>query len=346
MQLLRAQIDGLNRELLALLSRRARLVQEVHKTKLQDNIPLFLPEREHEMLVDIIERNDGPFSNKTIRHLYKEIFKASVDLMEEATVQALKVGRTRDSVDLEIHFRHGKIDNNPVLIAGPCAVESEKQLEEVARHISSKGVQFIRGGAFKPRSSPYSFQGMGEAGLKMLNAVGKEYQLTTVSEVMDTRTVELVAEYIDILQVGARNMYNYDLLREVGRSGKPILLKRGLSATIEEFLLSAEYIASSGNQNIILCERGIRTFERETRNTLDISAIPLLKKKSFLPVVVDVSHAAGRRDILAPLSRAALAAGANGIMLEVHPRPDVARSDSQQQLSFEDFDRYLEEIEM
>lgn len=342
---LREQIDGLNRTILLRLSERARLVMEVHKIKKAENIPLFIPEREQEMLLRMMELNEGPFANKTVRHLFKEIFRASLDLMETETTQTLKISRTKDTKDLEIILPHGKIGGSPVIIAGPCAVEGEKQLKAVAQHISSKGVKIIRGGAFKPRSSPYSFQGMGKEALKLLRDVGNEFGLSTVSEVMDTRTVDLVSSYVDILQVGARNMYNYELLREVGRSGKPVLLKRGLSATIEEFLLSAEYIASAGNQHIILCERGIRTFERETRNTLDISAIPLLKNKSFLPVIVDVSHAAGRRDILAPLSRAALAAGADGIMLEVHPTPDIARSDSQQQLSLEAFDAFLTELE-
>jgi len=204
-------------------------------------------------------------------------------------------------------------------------------------------VGFMRAGAYKPRSSPYSFQGMGEPGLHILRDVCRRYGLCSVTEVMDTRDVELVCEFADMLQVGARNMHNYALLREVGRCRKPVLLKRGLSATVEELLWSAEYIANEGNEQIVLCERGIRTFETQTRNTLDISAVALARRLSCLPLVVDVSHAAGRKDILADLARAALAAGAQGVMVEVHPFPAVARSDSQQQLDFEEFRLFLAE---
>ena len=216
-------------------------------------------------------------------------------------------------------------------------------MEEVARGLAALGVRFMRGGAYKPRSSPYSFQGLGERGLKLLEAAANRHGLVTITEVMDPRSVELVCQHADILQVGARNMYNYDLLREVGRAGKPVLLKRALSATLDELLWSAEYILVEGNEQVILCERGIRTFGGQTRNTLDISAVPLLRQQSFLPVLVDVSHAAGRRDILAPLGRAALAAGASGLMVEVHPEPAVARSDSQQQLDLDAFARFMVE---
>jgi 3-deoxy-7-phosphoheptulonate synthase/chorismate mutase len=236
------------------------------------------------------------------------------------------------------------IGADPILIAGPCAVETEEQMEEVAEGLAGLGVRFLRGGAFKPRSSPYSFQGLGVRGLELLAAAAGRHGLLTVSEVMDTRSVEVVSRFVDVLQVGSRNMYNYDLLREVGRTRKPVLLKRGLSATLEELLWSAEYIVSEGNDQVILCERGIRTYETETRNTLDISAVPLLRQKSYLPVIVDVSHAAGRKDILAPLGRAALAAGASGLMVEVHPCPAVARSDSQQQLDLEEFRHFRDAV--
>jgi 3-deoxy-7-phosphoheptulonate synthase/chorismate mutase len=219
-------------------------------------------------------------------------------------------------------------------------------MEEVGRLLSGLGQRFIRGGAFKPRSSPYAFQGLGKHGLEILHATARRHGLVAVTEVMDTRMVEHTARYADILQIGARNMYNYDLLREVGQCKKPVLLKRGLSATIEELLWAAEYIVSGGNEEVILCERGIRTFERQTRNTLDIAAVPLLRQKTFLPVFVDVSHAAGRRDILPALGRAALAAGANGLMVEVHPHPDLARSDSQQQLDFDEFRRFLADLSL
>jgi 3-deoxy-7-phosphoheptulonate synthase/chorismate mutase len=217
-------------------------------------------------------------------------------------------------------------------------------MEEVARALVAQGVRWLRGGAFKPRTTPYAFQGLGERGLAILRDVARRHGLVTVTEVTDTRLVGLVGEYADVLQVGSRNMYNYDLLRELGRIHKPVLLKRGLAATTDELLWSAEYVVSGGNEQVILCERGIRTFERQTRNTLDLSAVALLRQQSFLPVIVDVSHAAGRRDILTPLARAALAVGAQGVMVEVHPCPAVARSDSQQQLDLREFRRLAETL--
>ncbi|RME29542.1 MAG: 3-deoxy-7-phosphoheptulonate synthase, partial [Deltaproteobacteria bacterium] len=228
--------------------------------------------------------------------------------------------------------------------AGPCAVESRSQMEMVAEGLARLGVHVLRAGCFKPRTSPYSFQGMGEPGLKLLAEVAPRFGMVTVTEVVDTRHVELVAGYADMLQVGTRNMSNFALLKEVGASGKPVLLKRGMAATVGEFLLAAEYVWSQGNHRIILCERGIRTFENETRNTLDVSAIAVLKRKSHLPVIADVSHAAGRKDILPELACAALAAGADGIMVEVHPFPAVARSDGQQQLDLDEFGAMLEKI--
>jgi 3-deoxy-7-phosphoheptulonate synthase/chorismate mutase len=217
-------------------------------------------------------------------------------------------------------------------------------MESAARGLARLGVRLLRGGTFKPRSSPYAFQGLGEVGLRILAEAARRHGMACVTEVMDTRAVALVAEYADVVQIGARNMHNYALLREVGALRKPVLLKRGFSATLDELLWSAEYVLKEGNETVILCERGIRTFETQTRNTLDISAIPIVRRTSYLPVIVDVSHAAGRTDILAPLARAALAAGANGVMVEVHPCPAVARSDSQQQLSLDEFARFLGEV--
>jgi 3-deoxy-7-phosphoheptulonate synthase/chorismate mutase len=303
----------------------------------------FAPEREQRMLETLVGANRGPFGAQTVRRLFKEIFRASLDLIEAGREKGLKVSRSSRSDDLTITAAGRRLGADPVIIAGPCAVEGEEQIEACASTLSKMGVGFLRAGAFKPRSSPYAFQGLGAEGLRMLGEAARRHRMASVTEVMDTRMVETVSLHADVLQIGARNMYNYDLLREVGKTKKPVLLKRGLSATIEELLWAAEYIIGGGNESIILCERGIRTFERETRNTLDISAIPILRQKSWLPVVVDVSHAAGRKDILAPLSRAALAAGACGIMVEVHPFPAVARSDSQQQLDFEEFGDFLAE---
>lgn len=223
------------------------------------------------------------------------------------------------------------------VIAGPCSVESEEQMSEIARALSKLGIRLLRGGAFKPRTSPYSFQGLEEEGLKILRRTADRYGMKVVTEVMDTTLIDLVYDYADVLQVGARNMYNYALLKALGKVDKPILLKRGFMATIEEWLLAAEYIACHGNEKIILCERGIRTFERATRNTLDLSAVPMVKSLSHLPVCVDLSHGTGRRDLIPPLAKAAIAAGAHAIMIEVHPKPEEALSDGYQSLNFEEF---------
>jgi 3-deoxy-7-phosphoheptulonate synthase len=219
------------------------------------------------------------------------------------------------------------------IIAGPCSVEGERMLFETAAAVREAGARMLRGGAFKPRTSPYSFQGLGAEALRLLAAVRAETKLPVVTEVMDPRQIDLVAAHVDVLQVGARNMQNYSLLAELGRVRRPVLLKRGLSATIEELLLAAEYVMSQGNANVILCERGIRTFETKTRNTFDVAAIPVLKRETHLPVIVDPSHAAGRADLVAPLAFAAIAAGADGLIVEVHPDPERALSDGDQSLT-------------
>jgi 3-deoxy-7-phosphoheptulonate synthase len=240
--------------------------------------------------------------------------------------------------DLEIGGR------DVVMMAGPCAVESEKQLDIIASSISRYGARLLRGGAFKPRSSPYSFQGLGEEGLKFLRRTGDRYGLLVITEVMDTSQVDLVAQYADVLQVGARNMQNFNLLKELGGQRRPVMLKRGLSATIEEWLLSAEYIMAGGNHQILLCERGIRTFEHYTRNTMDISAIPIIKHLSHLPIIADPSHGTGLRDKVIPMARASLAAGADGIMVEVHHEPEVALSDGPQSLYPEQFAEMMAQL--
>ena len=231
-----------------------------------------------------------------------------------------------------------------VVIAGPCSVESEEQLMESAYIVQKGGAQILRGGAYKPRTSPYSFQGMEEEGLKLLEQVRQRYSMPVVTEVVSPSDVDLVESYVDLLQIGARNVQNFALLKKVGQSRKPVLLKRGMMTTIEELLMSAEYILSSGNPNVILCERGIRTFETATRNTLDISAVPVLKGLTHLPVVVDPSHAAGHWKLVAPLSRAAVAAGADGLLVEVHPQPELAVSDGMQSLKPEKFYQLMDEV--
>ncbi|MDD5015342.1 MAG: 3-deoxy-7-phosphoheptulonate synthase [Atribacterota bacterium] len=231
-----------------------------------------------------------------------------------------------------------------IAIAGPCVVEDENQIFETARNVKALGAKILRGGAFKPRTSPYSFQGLGEEGLKLLAQAGKETGLAVVTEVMSVNQIDLIAEYTDIFQVGARNMQNYVLLKELGKLKKPILLKRAMSATIEELLLSAEYILSQGNYEVILCERGIRTFENYTRNTLDLSAVPALKELSHLPVIVDPSHATGRWRLVSPMAKAAIAAGADGLIIEVHPDPKSSLSDGAQTLRFDTFTQLMKEI--
>jgi len=230
------------------------------------------------------------------------------------------------------------------IIAGPCAIESKQILFDCAQSIKKSGGAILRGGAFKPRTSPYSFQGLEKDGLELLALVKKQYNIPIITEVMSTEDVSLVAQYADILQIGARNMQNFSLLKKVGKINKPILLKRGLAATIEEFLLSAEYILSQGNSNVILCERGIRTFETMTRNTLDLSIVPFVKTVSHLPIIVDPSHGTGRRELVIPMSKAAIAAGADGIMVEVHPHPEKALVDGIQSLNFDEFKTLIGQI--
>jgi 3-deoxy-7-phosphoheptulonate synthase len=231
-----------------------------------------------------------------------------------------------------------------VIIAGPCSVESEEQIHQTAQAVKKAGAKVLRGGAFKPRTSPYSFQGLGRDGLQYMMEAARDQNMLTVSEVMDVSTIDLISSFIDILQIGARNMQNFSLLKEIGKSKKPVFLKRGMSATIEELLMAAEYIMANGNQNIILCERGIRTFETYTRNTLDISAIPVVKQRSHLPIFADPSHGTGRRDNVSPMARASVAAGADGLMIEVHCTPDKALSDGAQSLLPNQFELLMEEI--
>jgi 3-deoxy-7-phosphoheptulonate synthase len=253
--------------------------------------------------------------------------------------------RTFKPDNTAVSFGDFRVGGDEVIVmAGPCSVETEEQIAASAVAVRKAGAKVLRGGAFKPRSSPYSFQGLGEEGLRMMRAAADAEGLKVVSEVMDVSQIELVSRYADILQVGARNMQNYTLLRELGQSRTPILLKRGISATIEEWLLSGEYILAGGNPDVMLCERGIRTFESYTRNTMDISAIPVVQKLSHLPVVADPSHGTGLRDKVAPMARAALAAGADALIIEVHPDPDHALSDGAQSIFPAQFDRLMAEL--
>jgi 3-deoxy-7-phosphoheptulonate synthase len=231
-----------------------------------------------------------------------------------------------------------------VIMAGPCSVESEEQIMTTAEAVKKAGANMLRGGAYKPRTGPYNFEGLGKEGLILLKKAGGKYGLSVVTELMDVRDLDLVSEYTDIIQIGARNMQNFNLLKDLGKAKKPILLKRGLAATIKEFLLAAEYILLNGNQNVILCERGIRTFETETRNTLSLSAVPLIKELSHLPIIVDPSHGTGKRSLVKPMSKAAIACGADGLIIEVHPKPEEALSDGDQSLLPEQFSELMVEL--
>jgi 3-deoxy-7-phosphoheptulonate synthase len=267
----------------------------------------------------------------------------------EKTMPILKPYKlaSRESHEGDTVVRVGSVDiggNDFVVMAGPCAIESEEQLLESAYIVKKGGGRILRGGAYKPRTSPYSFQGMEEEGLKLLDAAGRKTDLPTVTEVVNPADVDLVESYADMLQIGARNVQNFALLKKVGQARKPVLLKRGMMTTIEELLMSAEYILSSGNPNVVLCERGIRTFETATRNTLDISAVPVLKSLTHLPVVVDPSHAAGNWKYVTPLARAAVAVGADGIIVEVHPEPEKAVSDGAQSLKPEKFYQMMDDV--
>lgn len=342
-QKLRGELDEINDQLLHLLNRRASIAEQIGEIKKEHNIPLYDPEREQAIFAKMVENNPGPLDNEAIEHLFKEIVKACLDLEKKSTESQLLVSRDVQKADTTV--RVGDLvfgGGSPIVIAGPCAVESEAQMADVAGRLRQLDVFLLRGGAFKPRTSPYSFQGLGREGLRILREVADRFGMKVVSEVMSAEHLEWAEDYVDMIQIGARNMQNFELLKEVGKVKKPVLLKRGLSATLEELVLAAEYIYARGNTEIVLCERGIRTFEQWTRNTLDLSAVPILKLKTHLPVIVDVSHSTGRKDIIIPISKAALAAGADGLMVEVHSNPKVARSDAHQQLTIPEFTALME----
>lgn len=343
---LREQLDAINAQLLELLSERARITQEIGNEKGKQGVPKFDPVREKAMLDRLVASNKGPFDDKTIRHLFKQIFQASLNLQQEEQKKHLLVSRKNQQEDTIVTLDPIAVGGGtPVMIAGPCSVESYEQVRQVAAALKEAGITVMRGGAFKPRTSPYDFQGLGVEGLKILKEVGTEFGLKTISEIVDPAHIEMACEYIDVIQIGARNMQNFELLKAAGEVRTPVLLKRGLAATIDEFLHAAEYIVSRGNAQVMLIERGIRTYEKATRNTLDISAVPILKQESHLPVLVDVTHSTGRKDIMAPCAKAALAAGADGVMVEVHPDPATALSDAAQQMNIEEFNRFYAEVQ-
>ena len=343
---LRNRIDEINDQLLDLLNERTALVEAIGREKDKQKIKKYDPIREQQIIEKLREKNQGPLTDEMLIHVFKEIFKVSVKLQEEKShKKGLLVSRKNKLDDTVIDVQGDMIgDGEPTFVFGPCSVESKEQMERVAKNLSEKGLKYIRGGAFKPRTSPYDFQGLGIEGLKMMSEAAKKYGLRVVSEIMDAGDLEAALPYVDVIQIGARNMQNFSLLKALGHINKPVLLKRGLSATIEEFVNAAEYIAMHGNPNVMLCERGIRTYEKATRNTLDISAVPILKRETHLPVFVDITHSTGRKDILLPIAKAALAVGADGIMAEVHPNPMLALSDANQQMSLEEFDLFYKKL--
>lgn len=344
LQRLRSEITELSLKILSEINQRTERVLQIAQEKRRQSLPARDPYRETQLLDLLTENNKGPLSDASVRALFRQIFDQSVDLQDDNARQQLKVAAI-SGPKIQVAVK-GQVFGNgqPQYIAGPCSVENAEQMETVASGLKELGVRILRGGTFKPRTSPYSFQGLGEPGLKLLSDACRRHQLISVTEATSPQNVELVASYVDIIQIGARNMYNYDLLRAAGQTGKPILLKRSFSATLDEWLHSAEHITVAGSDQIILCERGIRTFARETRGTLDLSIVPLAQKMSRLPVIVDVSHAAGRRDILCELTCAAFAVGAEAVMIEVHPDPDLARSDSEQQINVADFAKLQTEV--
>lgn len=342
---LRSQIEKTTLQMLELLNERGRIAQEIGKLKEMQGVKRFDPVQERKLLNLIAEHNEGPFTTATAQHIFKQIFKASLELQEDDNRKALLVSRKKKPEDTIVSVLGENIgDGNSHFIMGPCAVESYDQVKLVAQAMKKQGLTLMRGGAYKPRTSPYDFQGLGVDGLKILRQVADEEGMAVISEILNPNDVEAALDYVDVIQIGARNMQNFELLKAAGSVRKPVLLKRGLSATIEEFIYAAEYILAQGNDQIILCERGIRTYEKATRNTLDISAVPILKKETHLPVVVDVTHSTGRKDLLLPSAKAAIAIGADAVMAEVHPDPAVALSDSAQQMDIAEFNEFMDEV--
>ncbi len=310
------------------------VVERVHEIGLKTELSL----GEERTVIGVIGGN---------AYAYRDAFSHLAGIQEIIQItKPFKLGsREFKPIDTVVDVGGVKIGTDEVvMMAGPCSVEGEEMLLEVARHVAAQGAKILRGGAFKPRTSPYSFQGLGESALKMMAEARDETGLKVVTEVVTPQDVELVARYADILQLGTRNMQNYALLQEAGKSGKPVLLKRGMSSTIEEWLLAAEYILSQGNRDVILCERGIRTFETATRFTLDLNAVPLVRELSHLPIVVDPSQATGKWSLVRPMSLAAVAGGAHGLIVEVHPTPNQALSDGAQSLDFAAFDHLMRDL--
>ncbi len=330
---LRDKIDDIDDQLLKLIQERFEIVDEVRKYKEVNNITIVDKNRETQILNRLSENYQGILSKEEIKDIFRKIIGVSTHVQERLSNIDFHYEKKHQDHKTVIDVSDEKIGDKFTYMFGPCSIETEEQMEEVAKSIKELGLRFIRGGAFKPRTSPYDFQGLGIDGLKMMKKVADKYGLLVVSEVMESTDLDDALKYIDVVQVGARNMQNFSFLKRLGKIDKPVLLKRGLSATINEFLNASEYILQGGNKNVILCDRGIRTFENKTRNSLDIAGIAVIKKSTHLPVIVDISHAAGRADIIPELAYAVRALGVDGLMCEVHPDPSKALSDSSQQIT-------------
>lgn len=312
-----------------------RVIQTVNKVDLKP-VPLFGTER----TVIAVIGDERPIDEHHISSL------PGVDKVMSVLEPFKLASRETKHEDTVIDLGDGvKIGGKKLAImAGPCAVESETQMEIICKAVKSSGANILRGGAFKPRTSPYSFEGLGAVGLKLMSKAAKKHGLKTITEILDIRDIDIVSEHTDIFQIGTRNMQNFNLLKEIGKTKKPVLLKRGMSATVKELLLAAEHIMINGNSQVILCERGIRTFETETRNTLALAAVPLIKEMSHLPIIVDPSHSTGKPSLVSPMTKAAIAAGADGVLIDVHPNPEEALCDGDQAIKPEDFDRLMQEL--
>lgn len=342
LQKLRVQMTQINEAIMHHLNDFFKIAQMIGEVKDKLGLPHFDPVRESEMLKEIEGKNRGPMSQDMIRRIFKEIFKASVDEMGVEYRKRLQIQSSHPNEKTIIKVKKIEIGGGkPILIAGPCSVENYEQIYITAKRLKELGINILRGGAFKPRTSPYSFQGLEEEGLKILRTVADDFNMVVITEILNGRDIPLILEYADIIQVGARNMFNYSLLKDIGKINKPVMIKRGFMATIDELLCAAEYVYIGGNHQIILCERGIRTFETQTRNTLDISCIPILKRETSLPIIVDISHSLGRKDIIKPIAHAALVAGADGLMFESHYNPPIALSDSAQQLDLKETEELI-----
>ncbi len=341
---LRDKIDNIDDQLLKLIQERFEIVDEVRKYKEANNINIKDKNREKQIISRISDNYRGILSKDEVTDIFKKIIGVSNHVQERLSNIDFHYEKKHENHKTIVKVNEESIGDSFTYIFGPCSIESEEQIEEVASSIKKLGLKFIRGGAFKPRTSPYDFQGLGIDGLKMMKKIANKHGLLVVSEVMESTDLEEALEYIDVVQVGARNMQNFSFLKKLGKIDKPVLLKRGLSATIDEFLNASEYILQGGNDRVILCDRGIRTFENKTRNSLDIAGIAVIKRSTHLPVIVDISHAAGRTDIIPELAASVKALGVDGLMCEVHPDPGKALSDSSQQITPAQMENIFEKI--